>query len=239
MCYIFGAVIAVNWNILNLRILDMRKLTLFLSLLILTINANAAFIDFESFADDAMGNNPGATIPQDSQISDQFLTSDGVLFSSGNSFLVAVNLGLGGTPSGVVGVGGSTAVDGNLTYSGEFFRAEFFKNSNRGVTNFVSILGDSIPDGSEGTFSAFDINGTLLGSDSQIDIGNNVFELRFAGINSVSFTGSGTIGLDNFSFNTVSAAPQTVPIAPTLWLLGLGLFGILRLNYCKSRVNLQ
>lgn len=188
----------------------------------------AGFINFESFAGDAMLNSPGSTVPVAAQISNQFLASDGVSFSSGGGYLAAVELGTG-TFSGHIGVGGTTST-GQLTYSGDYFIATFFNPANLlelGVTNFVSVRGDTVPDGSTVTFSAFDINNNLLGSDTQTETtGGHLFSLSFAGIHSVKFSGSGTVALDDFTFNAVtSAAPVPEPSSIAMW--GLGALGLM------------
>lgn len=191
--------------------------------------AHASLINFDSFT--GMVNSPGTSIPTISQISDQFLVSDGVQFSSGeNSFIAAVDLSPNGTTSLPNGVGGSNTA-GQLTYSGNFFNATFFDPSNVsafGITDIVSVRSDTIPAGSFLTFSAFDVNGNLLGSDTQVDTGGNLFLLSFSGIHSVSFFGSGTVALDDFSFNPVSSVPVPVPVpAPAaVWLMGSGLIGL-------------
>ncbi|MDH5570795.1 MAG: VPLPA-CTERM sorting domain-containing protein [Gammaproteobacteria bacterium] len=193
-------------------------------LAVVSLNAKAVVIDFEEFESIAMINSPGTLIPTSARISDQYLESDGVLFSSYDGFLAAVDLGLGHATSGFVGVGGSSG-DG-LTYEGEYFRANFFAPGNTSsvaVTDFVTIRGDKITDGTGGIFSAFDINGVLLGSDSHSNVAGHTFTLAYEGIHSVRFIGSGTIALDDFTFNPVVSA---VPIPAAVWLFSSGLLGL-------------
>lgn len=206
----------------------LKSITLASIVLLTSVSAEAALIeiDFEDFESPAaMSNTPNVTVPFSARISDQYLVSNGVLFSSEtNTYIAAVNLGMGHATSGSTGVGGSTA-DDKLTYSGEFFRANFFNPSNASlfaVTNYVSIRGDNITDGTGGVFSAFDVNGALLGSDSQTNVQGNTFILEYEGIHSVTFTGSGTIALDDFVFNEVTA----VPVPAAVWLFGSGLLGL-------------
>jgi len=207
-------------------------------LLISTItsgSAQAVLIDFESFS--GMVNSPGTAIPTTSQISDQFLTSDGVLFSSDNSpFIAAVSLGTGHATSGVIGVGGSDT-SGNLIYSDVFFKAIFFDPSNithAAVTDFVSIRTDLvrfINRVESVTFSAFDIDGNLLGQNTQDDTGGLLLSFAFNGIHSVTFSGVSATALDDFSFNPVTS----VPIPAAAWLFGTGLVGLLSVGKKRSK----
>jgi hypothetical protein len=201
------------------------KLASAVSALVISTNVNAVLIDFEEFELTAMNNFVGSLIPTSARISNQYLGTDGVIFSSGNDFIAAVNLGIGHATSGSVGIGGSDGANG-LTYAGEFFRANFFDPNNistQAVTNYVEIRGDNISDGTGGTFSAYDINGVLLGSDSQTNVSGNTFVLAFEGIHSVKFTGSGTIALDDLTFNPVTA----IPVPAAVWLFASGLLGLI------------
>ncbi len=207
----------------------MRKITFNLLLIILIWGviigrAHSAFIDFDLLS--GMSYAAGGPIPLESRLDTQFLASDGVLFSSDSPFLAVVNLGSSRTASGEMGIGGST-LSGLLTYSGTFFKANFYNPNNpldAAVTDFVSIQGDLIGDNQVVTFSAFDINGNILGTDSQVDVGGNIFSLSFNGIHSVEVTasGSGSMALDNFSFNDVTPG-FSIPSFSSLWLFLLGL----------------
>lgn len=100
-------------------------------------------LDFEGLS--TMSNAPGAAIPVTARLSDQFLATVGASFSSGSPFVAVVNLGAAHAPSGVNGIGGSTAA-GALTYSGSpLFTVTFFDPMNtavQAVTDFVSVRGD-------------------------------------------------------------------------------------------------
>ena len=212
--------------------MGIKSIAIIASALVLSTNVNAASINFEEFASTAMFNSPGSAIPTSARISNQYHATDGVIFSSGNDFLAAVNLGTNHATSGIVGIGGSDGANG-LTYAGEFFRANFFDPNNintQAVTNRVEIRGDYISDGTGGTFAAFDVNGSLLGSVFQDAVAGNTFILEYEGIHSVSFTGSGTIALDDFAFNDVTA----VPIPAAAWLFGSGLIGLIGLARRKK-----
>ena len=159
------------------------------------------------------------------------------MFSSDNSpFIAAVNLGPGHATSGIIGVGGSD-ISGNLSYSGVFFKANFFDPSNithAVVTDFVSVRTDLVRfiDRVETvTFSAFDINGNLLGQNTQDDTGGLLLSLAFNGIHSVTFSGVSATALDDFSFNPVTS----VPIPAAVWLFGTGLVGLLGVGKKRSK----
>ena len=196
--------------------------------------AQAVLVDFEGLS--GMPFTPsGTAIPISSQISDQYLATDGVLFSSDNSpFIAAVNLGTEHATSGTIGVGGSDSL-GSLSYSGTFFKATFFDPSNitdTGVTDFVSVRTDLVRfiDRVESvTFSAFDINGNLLGLSTQDDTGGLLLSLAFDGIHSVTFSGVSASALDDFTFNTVT--PANVPIPAAFWLFGTGVLGFISLSH--------
>ena len=194
-----------------------------------TARAADNLITFEESVLVAMGNSPGSAVPLASQLHDQFLSTLGVSFSSGSSFVAVVNHG-GNTPSGTNIIGGTTA-GGALSY-GTPITITFFDPTNTsafGVTDFVKIRGDFISIAGTATMTAFDANGALLGSvtDSDNSLGVSL-ALNFAGIHSVTLTQtSATIGLDNLEFNNVAGIAGQVPEPQTyaLMLAGLGVVG--------------
>jgi len=223
--------ISTNQTIKKYRGIIMKKISwkliaAFVCSSFLSGTAQAVLIDFESFP--GMDNFPGTAIPSTSQISDQFLNSDGVLFSSHNSpFIAAVNLGTGHATSGVIGVGGSTGI-GELTYAGYFFKATFYDPTNpliKAVTDFVSIRTDLLAINQLLRLEAYDVNGNQLWIDQQVDIGGNLFSATVSGIHSVAFFGETTTALDDFSFNAVT--PANVPLPPAVWLFGTGFLGLM------------
>src|SRR5262249_29871651 len=76
------------------------------------------------------------------------------------------------------------------------------------VTDFASIRGDVNGSSNTLTMQAFDINGNLLGSDTQPDVGGETVQLSIPGIHSVHIVMStpngqgGGIGLDDLSFHS-------------------------------------
>ncbi|GET40748.1 PEP-CTERM sorting domain-containing protein [Microseira wollei] len=188
----------------------------------------AITINFDNLSG-AMTFYAGNPVPSQARISNQFLASSGVSFSSdssGNSGVALVNLGFGHAVSGSNGIG--AIKNGILSYSEPIF-ASFFMPSNpaiKAVTNFVSIKPDRWPDPTKSLLiEAFGVNGNLLGSFSAQD--PSTLSISAAGIHSVKITGNGTAAFDDFTFNQVTAGEsQSVP-EPTsaLGLLAFGVFG--------------
>ena len=199
------------------------KTTLVLSLLSVGALAQAAdnFIDFESLT--GMSNAPGSLVPVGSRLDDQF-SSLGVSFRSNAGYAAVVDLGLGQTPSGINGIGGTT-LDGLLSYdSTSPIEINFGDPSggwNPAATNFVSFRGDLIGDGSIGTMNVYNDYGILIYTDSQVDTGGNTFSYASSteNISRVDFVGSGTIAIDDLSFNNVVVL---TPEPMSLIAIGMG-----------------
>jgi len=186
-------------------------------------HANLVTIDFDSLT--GMSNSPGSSVPSSSQLSDQLLSSDGVVFSSGSSFVAVVNLGAGHATSGVNGIGGTNA-SGNLSYSSPINAAFFLPASpaTLAVTNFVSVRADLIGAGGQITLEAFDIHGDSLATDTQVDLGGPTLEISAAGIHSVRFfSDSNNVAFDDFSFGTLQAVPEP----SSLLLVGFAAVGLI------------
>ena len=211
----------------------MRALAAGAAILVLAAPAAAnTVISFESLP--GMSNSPGAAVPLGSQLSTQFLASDGVVFSSGAGYVAVVDhvAGCGApctpTPPNIIG---GTAANGTLSYTTPI-TAGFFSIANTSVkatTGFVRVLGETFPDGSTLTLEAYGVAGNLLGSVSQNE--GTVFgqgatlSLTLAGIQSVRFySNSGTVGFDNIEFGALSAV-NAVP-EPASWALMIAGFGL-------------
>ncbi len=157
----------------------------------------------------AMGNAPGAVVPVASRLSTLYQATLGVRFSSGAAFIAVISHGAA-TPSAPNIIGGTTAA-GALRYL-EPIHATFVdpaNPANPATTNFVSVRGDLLAVPGSATLRAFGLDGSLLGSVTAPDVSSGVLlSLSLPGIHRVEITQtSGTIGMDNFTFNNVTACP--------------------------------
>lgn len=198
-----------------------------------------AVIDFETAA---MGNSPGTPVPLANQLSNQYLASLGVSFTSGAGY-AAVVCHCGFTKSGQNIVGGTNA-SGLLDYN-QPITATFFNTSNplqSATTNFAKIWLDFLPLGSGTvTLQAFDGSGTLLGSTSTIDNGSVQFlSLNFAAMHSVSFfSNNATVGFDDLEFGAltpISGGGVPEPASWALMIAGFGLAGAALRNRRRAAV---
>jgi uncharacterized delta-60 repeat protein len=176
----------------------------------------AIVLDFEGLT--GMDPNSGNSIPEASRLSDQFLTSFGIRFSSGSPYIGVVELGGCHATSGINGLGGSTS-DGLLTYApanpivAEFFNP--FNPTQPATTDFVSLRIDL--DGGSGLFvtlEAFDADGNLLASQTSPDIGGAILQVATPGIHSVRYRGTADqlgAAVDDFRFNPVTPIPISTP----------------------------
>jgi choice-of-anchor C domain-containing protein len=185
----------------------------------------------------------GASVPPDSQLSDQFLSSLGVRFSSGSPFVAVVELGLGHATSGVNGIAGSTSTGGS-TFERSFpIVASFFDPKRPSVpatTDFVSLRIDQLGDsGLSVTLNAFDLHGALIDSFTTADIGGATLRVSGPGIHSVEYLGthdSGGTGVDDFSFDPVSSIPE--PGTRALFVAGITIMAAAWLTkVSRTRVN--
>jgi hypothetical protein len=189
----------------------------------------------------SMDYNAGASIPDAAQLSTQYLTTYGVSFTSGSSYVAVVDLGVGHATSGTNGIGGSTP-DGILTYAQQNpITATFFDPSNPtvvGTTDFVSLRGDLAGTSTQlVTLNAYDVNNQLIATFTTADIGGETLSVAVPGIHSVQFLGSlgdiPGVAVDDFTFNSVTVA---VPFKPSIWanlifgFLGLGWMAYRRKN---------
>jgi hypothetical protein len=177
--------------------------------------AELMVINFEGFG--AMPySNIKSPIPPSARLSDAFLLTHGVRFSSGSPYVAVVDLGVGHATSGTNGIGGSTPT-GELTYDRQFpIVVSFFDPSDpsqRAVTDFVSVRGDLQGEGQSITLNAFDVDGNLITSFTTTNVGGEVLSVSAPGIHSVQFLGThlgthdeGGVALDDLTFNSVTPA---------------------------------
>ncbi|MGE0536608.1 MAG: hypothetical protein AB7O68_16680 [Pirellulales bacterium] len=187
----------------------------------------------------------GTPIPSDARLSDQFVSTLGVVFSSGAGYVAVVNLGSTQTTSGINGIGGSTP-DGILTYDrNDPITATFYDPSNPAIpatTDFVSVRGDlDATSGQSPALEAFDNLGNLIGTVTLPDVAGQTWSISMPGIHSVRFNGvingafSDGVALDDFRFNPVTAVPE--PRSLTLLACGLAALSILMRQRRKQATN--
>ena len=157
------------------------------------------------------------SVPTESQLGNDLVSTFGVSFTSGAGFAAVVNHGNNPTPSPPNVLGGTDA-SGLLDYIAPVDIA-FFDPSNpakKAVTDFISIRGDqrAVP-GATATMEIFGVSGNSLGtvtaSDSFIGL---TLEFTIPGIHSARITQTrgngqsiGTIGYDNLMFRPVTPVP--------------------------------
>jgi hypothetical protein len=171
----------------------------------------------------AMPFGGSAIIPAYAQLSTQ-LANQGVIFSTGlgADYVGVIALGIGHATSGANGIGMATK-DNTIAFSSPYYTViEFVDPSNpsaQAVTDFASIRGDLAGSSNTLTMQAFDLNGNLLGTDTQPDVGGETVSLSIPGIHSVHILPStvgpiGGIGLDDLTFDP--PVPATIDTtAPT------------------------
>ncbi|MFO0859735.1 MAG: hypothetical protein U0570_04200 [Phycisphaerales bacterium] len=193
-----------------------RLAALFVALALVALTRSGAWaqsilIDFEQLP--GMSNAPGAAIPAQSRLSDAYLASHGIRFSSGSPYIAVVVHGAS-TPSGTQIIGGSTP-DGRLTYQNTFpIVAEFFNAAGTVpyAVSKVSIMGDLTCVSGTKTLEAFDVHGTMLGSVQQPDCNFAPMVITAAGIHRVRmYSQSATVGFDDLRFDTPAPISGTCP----------------------------
>ena len=195
------------------------SITGILFLLIPCYSAEAVMIDFDSLP--GMTNEVAALVPEESRLTDAFLSSHGVSFTSAAGYVAVVNHG-DPTPSPPNIIGG-VRENGQLSH-GTYIDFAFFYPSNSaiaGVTDFVSIRGELRPyPGATATMTAYSISGEVLGSVTADDCEVGLtLSLSLPGIHCVRLTqdsaipgwSDGSIGFDNLMFNTVIPVFEMIP----------------------------
>lgn len=178
-----------------------------------------------------MVNSPGTAIPTASQLTNQYLASNGVSFSSLAGYAALVNHGLGNETASIPNIIGGTNLSGGLDYNAPI-TISFFDLSNPAIfatTDLFKIQGDWVPLGSGAVFAtAFGASGNILGSTSDTDdkvrgVSGPVLQFNFTGIHSVTISGNnGTVGFDQLEYGNLTPVPEPSTFA----MLGLGLCGL-------------
>ena len=206
------------------------QISVFVAATLFMVASQATTITFEeSVGLTAMGNSPGSPVPTSSQLTNQYLASDGVSFTSLASYAAVVDHGVGNPSASVPNIISGSTSDGVLNYDAPITISFFLpaNTSTGAVTSFFKIQGDYVPLGSGGVSAqAFGISGNLLGSVSDTDdkptgLAGPVLFFELAGIHSVVISGNnGTVGFDNLEFGSLTAA---VPEPGTVALMLSGL----------------
>ena len=113
----------------------------FFSIFLLYSSAEAAIVNFDTLP--GMLNSPGSTVPAESQLSDAFLSTIGVFFSSAAGFVAVVDHSPYPTVSPPNVISGVTS-DGLQSF-GTPIEISFFDPNHpetKGVTDSVTIRGD-------------------------------------------------------------------------------------------------
>lgn len=169
-------------------------------------------IDFEGLK--GMSFQPSPQVERFAELSDFYLASDGLLLTSTAGFVALVELGEGHAPSGVNGIGG---VDdgGRLTYSADHpIVGTFFNPLNPiepAATASIAVRADHWGEGEPLLLLAYDIEGSLLGSDTAIDLDGAALLVEAEGIHRFVFIGSDRFGgsaLDDIAFAPLSVIPE-------------------------------
>ena len=211
-----------------------------------TVAHAATVITFEESPNGltAMVNAPGTVVPLASQLTNQYLASSGVSFTSLAGYAALVNHGAGNPTASIPNIIGGTTADGRLDYDAAI-TISFFDIANtsvKAVTDSFKIQGDWVPLGSGQVFAtAFDADGNPLASTSDTDtkvfgVSGPVLQFSIAGIHSVVISGdNGTVGFDQLEYGTLMAVPE-----PGTWALlavGLALCWVSRIAGHRQRAK--
>ena len=211
-----------------------------------TVAHAATVITFEEAPNGlaAMVNAPGTVVPLASQLTNQYLASSGVSFTSLAGYAALVNHGAGNPTASIPNIIGGTTADGRLDYDAAI-TISFFDIANtsvKAVTDSFKIQGDWVPLGTGQVFAtAFDADGNVLASTSDTDnkvfgVSGPVLQFSIAGIHSVVISGdNGTVGFDQLEYGTLLAVPE-----PGTWALlavGLALCWVSRIAGHRQRAK--
>ncbi len=181
--------------------------------------AHATVITFEELPSGltAMGNASGAAVPTSSQLTNQYLASSGVSFTSLAGYAALVNHGSGYPTASIPNIIGGTTSSGGLNYN-DSITISFFDVANtsiKAVTDAFKIQGDWYPLGSGQVFAtAYSAEGNVLGSTSDTDnkvfgVSGPVLQFSLGGIHSVVISGNnGTVGFDQLEYGVLTPVPE-------------------------------
>lgn len=203
-----------------------------LAVLVLAAACHASTIDFDNPPPGLVPNPSfisGTPVSSDAELTNQF-ENQGVIFSTvgGSPFAALIDLGFGHAVSGANGIGAVDA-SGNLDYALDLDIFLVVPGTlNPAVTDSISIQGDQIPSFGNVVFTAYDVNGNEIASNTIEDTGGNTFSLSAPGIHEFRlFSTHGDVAYDNLVFDTPTAPVSGVPEPASVGLLALPLMGLL------------
>ena len=198
----------------------------------LAVAAHAAtLITFEELPNGLIAMaNAGIVVPRESRLTNQYLASSGVSFTSLAGFAALVNHGIGNPTASIPNVIGGVDSNGVLNYTAPI-TISFFDvtdTSVKAVTNAFKIQGDWYPLGFGSVFAtAYGAAGNILGSTSDTDnkiygVSGPVLQFNFAGIHSVVISGDqGSVAFDQLEYGPLTAVPE-----PGTWEMLAASFGL-------------
>lgn len=161
---------------------------------------------------------PPIFVSEEYRISTQYLSTHGVVFSSGSSWVPVLRIPPYQVPSAPNLIAGSRP-NGYYTCSSEFpVVAKFFYPNNpsrKATTDFVAITGNHLGAICHGatlyiTLKAYDSDGNEIGTTTKQDLGGTVLQIEAPGIHEVRFFGTADwlgVGIDNFTFSPIKNLP--------------------------------
>lgn len=207
----------------------------------LCATAHATVITFEELPNGLTAMpNAFSAVPVNSRLTNQYLASNGVSFTSLGGFAALVDHGAGNPTASAPNIIGGSTTAGIMDYSAPISIA-FFDIANtsiKAVTDFFTIQGDWFPLGTGQVFAtAFGVDGTVLGSTSDTDnkifgVSGPVLQFNFSGIHSVTVSSdNGTVGFDQLEYGALVSVsnPNEVPEPSSLGLMlaAFGAFGLI------------
>jgi hypothetical protein len=191
-------------------------------------SAGPTVINFDSPPAGLTANSffQGAPVDPTAEITNQF-ENLGILLSTaspGAPYAVLISLGVGHAVSGANGIGSANSSN-QVDYTKDIDIFLVVPGvTTPAVTDMISIQGDEIPSGGLVIFSAYDVNGNLLTSGSQVDTAGGTYSLSAAGIHEFRLHSvNGDVAYDNLTFDVpTSPGSSGVPEPSTVLLVGSG-----------------
>lgn len=181
-----------------------------LAVLALTATAQATTITFDNPPTGLVPNSSffeGSPVDADAQLTNQFENLGAIFTTAGGAdYAALIDLGVGHAVSGANGIGAVNS-SGDLDYAEDLDIFLVVPGTlTPAVTDSISISGDEIPSFGNVVFSAYDVHGNLIASDTAIDTGGNAYTLSVPGIHEFRLhSAHGDVAYDNLVFDTPTA----------------------------------